>query len=576
MTTRRWRLAAALLLAWGLAASAQQPAPLRAVWLHIRPDERTPQAADAVLGRCQAAHLNAVFLLVYYHGVAAYKSDLVPQEDFVQAGYDALAEYVRAGHQRGMQVHAWFVNADVEYAPADTVLKRHPDWALRDSRGTPTDWLCFARPEVRQYNADVMLEVAKKYQVDGIHFDYIRQPSPDYCYCDYCRKELKTQSVDLDLFGGETLPAVLNVNANPVAEPTTPQVLATFGETVSVRGEKYAPPPADQMPPAITLNTCGQGHVLLYNWSAHQNRARVLGETLKNFLSRYAPQGPIRFLKSPANEVQYGTTSLETVRDHFAKLGLKGATLAAGQLAQAQPAGVVIVPAIYRWGPGDPEALRDFVKGGASAVVIDGPVFAMDNAAIQELLGMKRSGRYFTAEMLLRAAPNQDLVPHSDQEPDVARLREQRARWTEWRCNNVTEAVRLVRERQRKEVPKVQATAAVFSRVDSAREGVLQDWPRWVKEDLIDYALPMAYFEKTPDLKDALDEYDRVVGDWSRLVVGLSLYQNQKGAVPRDPALVVEQTNLSLARHPRGTCFFELHYLDDPIRDALLQGPFAR
>ena len=34
---------------------------------------------------------------------------------------------------------------------------------------------------------DAMLEVATNYDVDGIHFDYIRYPASDHCYCDGCR-----------------------------------------------------------------------------------------------------------------------------------------------------------------------------------------------------------------------------------------------------------------------------------------------------------------------------------------------------------------------------------------------------
>ena len=36
-----------------------------------------------------------------------------------------------------------------------------------------------------------MLEVARKYAVDGLHFDYIRYPDREHCYCDGCRERFE-------------------------------------------------------------------------------------------------------------------------------------------------------------------------------------------------------------------------------------------------------------------------------------------------------------------------------------------------------------------------------------------------
>jgi uncharacterized lipoprotein YddW (UPF0748 family) len=39
-----------------------------------------------------------------------------------------------------------------------------------------------------------MLEVARKYRVDGLHFDYIRYPDREKCYCDGCRERFEKQT----------------------------------------------------------------------------------------------------------------------------------------------------------------------------------------------------------------------------------------------------------------------------------------------------------------------------------------------------------------------------------------------
>ena len=39
-----------------------------------------------------------------------------------------------------------------------------------------------------------MVEVARNYPVDGLHFDYIRYPDGEHCYCEGCRKRFEADS----------------------------------------------------------------------------------------------------------------------------------------------------------------------------------------------------------------------------------------------------------------------------------------------------------------------------------------------------------------------------------------------
>ena len=60
--------------------------------------------------------------------------------------------------------------------------------------GKDHDWLCPSHPDNFKLELDSMLEVARKYDVDGLHFDYIRYPGRDKCYCDGCRQRFQAQS----------------------------------------------------------------------------------------------------------------------------------------------------------------------------------------------------------------------------------------------------------------------------------------------------------------------------------------------------------------------------------------------
>jgi len=60
--------------------------------------------------------------------------------------------------------------------------------------GLPIDWLCPSHPDNFALETNSMMEVVRNYDVDGIHFDYIRYPDSDYCYCPGCRDRFQSQT----------------------------------------------------------------------------------------------------------------------------------------------------------------------------------------------------------------------------------------------------------------------------------------------------------------------------------------------------------------------------------------------
>jgi uncharacterized lipoprotein YddW (UPF0748 family) len=93
-------------------------------------------------------------------------------------GRDMLKEIVSEGHKRGLTVIPWFEFGFM--APADSLLaKNRPQWLTSRSNGTKivkegTDdrvWLNPFHPEVQQFIRDLILEIVKNYDIDGIQFD---------------------------------------------------------------------------------------------------------------------------------------------------------------------------------------------------------------------------------------------------------------------------------------------------------------------------------------------------------------------------------------------------------------------
>jgi len=123
-------------------------------------------------------------------GLAYYESSVLPVAPEVKEKGDQIAQCVAACRKHGVQCHVWKVN----YNMGGRAPKEFADRMKREGRtqvlfgGKPEDrWLCPSHPDNQQLEVDGMVEVATKYDVDGIHFDYIRYPGPEGCFCPGCR-----------------------------------------------------------------------------------------------------------------------------------------------------------------------------------------------------------------------------------------------------------------------------------------------------------------------------------------------------------------------------------------------------
>jgi uncharacterized lipoprotein YddW (UPF0748 family) len=98
-------------------------------------------------------------------------------------GRDVLQEMVVRGHKQGLSVIPWFEFGFMAPAVTDpagsNLAKLHPDWLTQKQDGgtiwkegkDPRVWLNPFKPEVKKFIIDLVVEVVKKYDVDGIQFD---------------------------------------------------------------------------------------------------------------------------------------------------------------------------------------------------------------------------------------------------------------------------------------------------------------------------------------------------------------------------------------------------------------------
>ncbi len=540
-----------LLLSTG--ASAAQTPELRGVWMHAT-QVKTRAEADAAVARIERARFNAVFLLVYYWGGEVFfLSDLAPVGAGVEPGYDPLAYMVEKCHERHIQVHAWFVNGAHGAPEPRNILSRHPDWAVKDGTGWTT-WYDLGKPEVRRFQSDLMIECLRRYNVDGIHFDYIRY-GPHECYCDYCQNEFAMR------YGGKlltdeqrkTFPTGAGITGNPLTSPTTATVLATFSDGT----------------PAISLNALGKGAVLLLNWHAENEMPPAVAETVKLMLDLWTVAGtwPVHLTTTQENTREYGTESYEATRAALRRLGHTVKAIPVDQIGALPPGAALAFPAVYIIPPAVADDLEQFVKRGGMMLMIDGPTKSMHLAPIRHITGFAQTGKYIHRDDIIQSTGRSPIAPRGTHQLDVLQWKYRMQRWAEFRKSGVTDLVRDVYRRAKKIKPKAQVTAAVMNSLESAN-AAYQDWPRWLREGTIDYVVPMAYTEDMIELQQQIAGWRTLDRQLERIIPGLSIYQKTAGqTITRKLDLIRDQQRLCRQQGAHGNMYFSLQYLNDPLID---------
>ncbi|MBR2145500.1 MAG: family 10 glycosylhydrolase [Akkermansia sp.] len=130
--------------------------------------------------------LNAILLQVRPNGDALYKSSLEPWSAWLSGpgenpGYDPLEYAIREAHRRGIEVHAWFnpFRATISGRPVvrGHIARRQPGWLLQAGS---TQILNPSRPQTREYVMSVIMDVVKRYNIDGVHLDDYFYPYPPH------------------------------------------------------------------------------------------------------------------------------------------------------------------------------------------------------------------------------------------------------------------------------------------------------------------------------------------------------------------------------------------------------------
>lgn len=176
------------------------PREFRAAWVSTvanidwpsRPnlDSAQQQAeAIAILDRAKALNMNAIVLQVRPSADAIYASKLEPWSEFLtgaqgqapQPWYDPLKFWVTQAHARGLELHAWFNPYRARHATA-----KSPAAATHISKTNPAAvktygkflWMDPGEESASKQTLDVILDVVRRYDIDGVHMDDYFYPYP--------------------------------------------------------------------------------------------------------------------------------------------------------------------------------------------------------------------------------------------------------------------------------------------------------------------------------------------------------------------------------------------------------------
>ena len=147
--------------------------------------ERQQEELCALLDQLKAANFNTILLQTRVRGSVIYPSAIEPWDVALTGtygrdpGYDPLRFAIDEAHRRGMELHAWvvtipcFKQAVAKQMGSKSVLKTHPELCRKHA---DMYYLDPGLPGTADYLQRICHEIASRYDIDGIHFDYIRYP----------------------------------------------------------------------------------------------------------------------------------------------------------------------------------------------------------------------------------------------------------------------------------------------------------------------------------------------------------------------------------------------------------------
>lgn len=165
--------------------------------------EEQKQEFIKILDNVKEWNMNAVFVQIKPVGDAFYPSKFSPWSEYLTGkqgenpGYDPLEFMIEEAHKRNIEFHAWFnpyrltMSGGIDKLSNDNIGKQRPDWTITYGGKL---YLNPGIPEVNDYIVKSIMEVVKKYDIDGVHMD-------DYFYPYKVKGEIYKDDEQFEQYG---------------------------------------------------------------------------------------------------------------------------------------------------------------------------------------------------------------------------------------------------------------------------------------------------------------------------------------------------------------------------------------
>ncbi len=151
--------------------------------------EQQKQEIIRIVERAKELNLNALIFQVRPTADALYPSALEPWSEYMSGEqgrapepfYDPLAMWVEESHKRGIELHAWFNPYRARHTSSKGAISKthiattHPA-VVKEYGGYM--WMDPGESVAAQRTMDVILDVVRRYDIDGVHMDDYFYPYP--------------------------------------------------------------------------------------------------------------------------------------------------------------------------------------------------------------------------------------------------------------------------------------------------------------------------------------------------------------------------------------------------------------
>lgn len=544
---------------------------VRAIW--IDPGSfATKEAADATLQRCHRAGFNVLLPDVMVNQSIAFKSGHFHGKVLSDERFDPLDYLLQGAHARGMKVEAWCC---VYYEGAGAIGKPplDPKWLVESMGGRPFEqrFLSPSIPAVNEYLLSVIADLCK-YDVDGVHLDYIRYPGTSFDYSPAGRRGFIAEA---GFDPGDFLD-----HADRLLEGTK--------ELYPIRVLYPADFPDKPWETTSVERTLDQFHLgYAFVSESPQSVAQLKAPGLLIVSSYYDP--PVEMIAALSDFVRRGGDILWT--DAPGKglskspqlrrlLGLRSATWKgkvrtafvspeSAVLAIEAPTDSFTTTSAYDlFSEGAVAALNSPGGGAAATVAEEGGRVVVVGPHLMKSTSPVAAKAVAAVVDWLRA----DLPSAGE---DV--LSAKRKAWIDWRADRVTQLVRAVHDVAQSHSPPI-AVSSSGGPSPVERFACYRDARRWLAEGLNDHVFPMNYTDDSKELTEILQVQSSAIppGRKSSVYPGLQAYnrvlEEGRPMVSSLSAQVVKrQLEVVRAQGYSGFALFAYNTIDDEILEVVRQ-----